>query len=116
MYEAVERAVRSVVLQRLQEVHILEKSRARAFVKKFRHPLVFEVEVPREAEHVVAGVFRFGCEQVSRPNRYALASVALRRSRSGLGATDVQIDDAGRMPSRNLPAVDIALEVSGVSE
>ena len=44
------------------------------------------------------------------------ARVALRRSRSGLGATDVQIDDAGRMPSRNLPAVDIALEVSGVSE
>src|SRR5580692_13216058 len=112
MYEAVERAVRSVVLQRLQEVHILEKSRARAFVKKFRHALVIEIKVPREAEHVVTGVFRFGCEQVSRPNRYALASVALGRSRSGLCATDVQIDDARRMPSRDLPAVDVTLEVA----
>src|ERR1700720_2948056 len=116
MYEAVERAVSSVVLQRLQEVHILGKSRARAFVKKLRHPLVFESEVPREAEHVVAGGFRFGREQVSRPNRYALATVALRRSSSGRGATDVQIDNAGRMPSRDLPAVDVAFQVAGVGK
>src|ERR1700722_3286013 len=116
MYEAVERAVRSVVLQRLQEAHILEKSRARAFIKKLRHPLVFESEVSREAEHVVAGLFRFGRQQVSRPNRYALAAVALRCSSSGLGATDVQIHNAGRMPSRNLPAVDVALQVASVGE
>ena len=45
-----------------------------------------------------------------------LTAVALRRARSGLGAADIQIDDAGRMPSRQLPAVHLAREVAGLGE
>src|SRR5580704_8240540 len=64
----------------------------------------------------MAAEFGFGREQVSGPNRDALAAVALRRTHAGLGAADIEVNDAGRMPARQLPTIHLAGDVACFGE
>src|SRR6266702_2417830 len=113
MDQPVEPAAPEVLLLRLEHVLILEKGRARALEKEPRCVRIVEAEIPREAEVIVAGGLGLGRHQMGRPERDALAAISLRRPGAGRGAADVDIDGAGRLPGRELPAVDIALEAPG---
>src|SRR5512138_1183502 len=57
-----------------------------------------------------------GRDQVARPDRYSLTPVASGRTRSGLGAANVEVHGRGRIPGRELPPVHISGEISGLGE
>jgi hypothetical protein len=74
------------------------------------------MEVAGKAEMIMASALGFRRDQVRRPDRDALASIAFRRAGAGFGGADIHVDDGGRTPGGVLPAVDIAGEVSGFRE
>src|SRR5215510_15588938 len=51
-----------------------------------------------------------------RPDRDAVAAVALRRASASPRAADVHVDNRWWPPGRVLPAVDIAVEAAGLGE
>src|SRR6185312_16932592 len=89
--QPVERAARKVLLLRLEHALVLEERVARALVEEARDLLVRELEVPREPEAVVAARLGLGRHEVGRPDRNALAAVALGRPRAVPGAADIDI-------------------------
>src|SRR5215216_1492626 len=56
------------------------------------------------------------CDQMRRPDRDALATIALRRARAGPGGADIHVDHARGLPGGVLPAVNIAIETAGLGK